>query len=61
MIARFTYAFLLILLLGAFALPVAAAESTAVNLPGWVGFLMAALALLLPALVLVRLRSRGQL
>jgi hypothetical protein len=51
----------MVLLLAVVALPAAAAEVEAVNLPGWFGGLMALVAVLLPLLVWSRLRSRGQL
>lgn len=61
MISRISYGVLLVLLLGVVAGPVAASETAAVNLPGWLGGLMALVAVLLPLLVWTRLRSRGQL
>ncbi len=61
MTGRIGYMFLLVLLLAVVALPAAASETDAVNLPGWVGLMLVAVALLLPLLVLSRLRSRGQL
>jgi hypothetical protein len=58
---RVTYMVLLLVLLAGSALPAAASESEAVNLPGWLGATMVLVALLLPLLVWSRLRSRGQL
>ena len=58
---RISYIILFIVLLAGSALPVAAAESEAVNLPGWLGATMVLAALLLPLLVWSRLRNRGQL
>jgi hypothetical protein len=58
---RVTYMVLLLVLLAGSALPAAASESEAVNLPGWLGAAMVLVALLLPLLVWSRLRSRGQL
>ena len=59
--SRMSYLILVVILLAGSVLPVAASESEAVNLPGWLGATMALVALLLPLLVLLRLRSRGQL
>ena len=43
------------------SVPVAAAQDVGTSLPGWFGWLMVVLALLLPLLLLVYLRRNGRL
>lgn len=64
MVKRIFVASWVILLLIVFVLPAAAAqeqEVVGVNLPGWVGWLLAILALVLPLVVVFALRRRGSL
>lgn len=61
MAKRIYIVFSLVLLLALWALPVAAAESESVNLPGWVGGTLALIAFVLPLIVAGILRNKGSL